>query len=87
MPASMFIYGSILIAVTFKPVFFNNKPVEEAGRIEHIFSLENLYYFDTKRRTNNALSNSTDDTTGNDNVLGHGGKIVEMTAGADARTA
>lgn len=26
----MFMYGSILIAVTFRPVVFNNKPVEEA---------------------------------------------------------
>ena len=29
-PASIFIYGSILMDVTFKPTVFNNKPVEEA---------------------------------------------------------
>jgi hypothetical protein len=29
-PASIFMYGSILMEVTFRPVVFNNKPVEEA---------------------------------------------------------
>jgi hypothetical protein len=30
-PASMFIYGSILIAVTFNPVVFKRRPVLEAS--------------------------------------------------------
>jgi hypothetical protein len=29
-PASTFMYGSILIAVTFNPVIFNRRPVDEA---------------------------------------------------------
>jgi len=29
-PASMFIYGSILIAVTFRPVVLSKRPVEDA---------------------------------------------------------
>ena len=32
-PASIFMYGSILIAVTFKPAVFSNNPVDEAGGI------------------------------------------------------
>ena len=29
-PASTFMYGSILMAVTFSPVIFNRRPVDEA---------------------------------------------------------
>lgn len=43
------------------------------GGAEHNFSFKMLHDFVTKRRTNNALSNSTNDTTRNDNVLGHVG--------------
>jgi hypothetical protein len=31
-PASMFMYGSILIAVTLRPVVFRRRPVDEATR-------------------------------------------------------
>ena len=37
----MFIYGSILIAVTFSPVVFKSNPVDEAKKIISLFGKEN----------------------------------------------
>ena len=68
----MFIYGSILMDVTFKPVVFNNKPVEDAKTIK---SIERgvLESWIALSRTNDSLPNAADYTSGYENVLGHGG--------------
>lgn len=67
-PASTFMYGSILMAVTFNPVIFNKRPVDEAicGSFKLIVTKKGL-----KAHTNDPLPNTTDDTTGNNNVLCH----------------
>jgi hypothetical protein len=67
-PASTFIYGSILMAVTFSPVIFKRRPVDEAicGSFKLGFAKIGLW-----AQTNDALSDTTDDTTGNNDVLCH----------------
>jgi hypothetical protein len=62
-PASMFMYGSILIAVTFNPVVFKRSPVEEAGAPFNNEQLKNA------RHTNDALPDSTNDSSRDENVL------------------
>lgn len=86
-PASMFMYGSIFIAVTLIPVILSSKPVEEAvnqnriqafkmqtrrsGHGEKTF-VHSLITEKKERRTDDALPDTTDYTTANEYVLGHG---------------
>lgn len=73
MPASMFMYGSILIAVTLRPVVLSNKPVDEAffsemGQI--VFTKGRQDYelacatrdWTAIQRTNDTFPNPTDHT-------------------------
>jgi len=61
-------YGSILMAVTFNPVIFNRSPVDEA--ICESFKLRAAKIC-LLAQTNDSLSDTTDDTTGNNDVLCH----------------
>jgi hypothetical protein len=70
-PASTFMYGSILMAVTFSPVIFNRRPVDEA--ICGGFKLR-VVRIGLWAQTNDPLSDTTDDTTRNNNVLCHDDK-------------
>jgi hypothetical protein len=60
--------------VTFKPVVFNNKPVEDAKTIKSIERCV-LESWIALSRTNDSLPNAADYTSGYENVLGHGGTI------------
>jgi hypothetical protein len=57
-PASMFMYGSILIEVTLRPVVLSKRPVDEAAlhnpNDQLAARFEELY----ETRTNNSLSNT-----------------------------
>ena len=61
----MFMYGSILIAVTLRPIVLSSKPVDEAVRGEH--SMDGC----DEIHTNDTLADATDHATRDDNVLGH----------------
>ena len=67
-PASTFMYGSILMAVTFSPVIFNKRPVDEAICESFKLGAAKICLW---AQTNDPLSNATDDTTGNNDVLCH----------------
>jgi hypothetical protein len=64
----MFIYGSILIAVTFSPVVFKSKPVDEAKDSRQI----SLSAVRLNSRTNDTLPDTTNYTSGHQYELGHG---------------
>jgi hypothetical protein len=63
----MFMYGSILIAVTLSPVVFRSRPVEDAVNID----VREVRVAGLIIRTNNTLPNTTDHTPRDENVLGH----------------
>jgi hypothetical protein len=67
-PASMFMYGSILMAVTFKPAVLRRRPVLDAKSISAAYAVKQ------GQRTDDTLSDTGDDTTADDNVLDHLGK-------------
>ena len=73
-PASTFIYGSILIDVTFNPVIFNRRPVDEAICGCFKIRVAKIVYW---AHTNDPLSDTTDDTTGNNDILCHSGSVEE----------
>lgn len=59
----MFIYGSILIEVTFKPVVFNKSPVEDAIHVsEPVFRVSSSL-------TNYALADPAHNTSRHEDIL------------------
>jgi len=70
-PASMFMYGSILMAVTLKPSVLRSRPVDEAvGDSGGELQLEVARRRGaTRGRTDDALADARDDTAGHEDVL------------------
>lgn len=76
-PASMFIYGSILMAVTLRPVVLSSRPVEEACQFKKSRSSSPVRSFcftaeaDKRRHTNDSLADTANHTTRDQDVFCH----------------
>lgn len=62
----MFMYGSIFIAVTFRPVAFKSSPVEEAGETQSALATIKPRFL---KRTDDTLPNTTHHATRHEDVL------------------
>lgn len=67
MPASMFMYGSILIAVTLSPVVLRRRPVDEADDGVSVMDRNK----EKGRQTDNALPDATHDSSRDQDVFSH----------------